>query len=135
MIVVDVKVIAYLLIEGQKTSLARRVRGKDSHWLLPALWRSEFLNVLALQVHHRGFNLRTAQTLWEQALELFRQEERAVDTPLALQIAAENRISGYDAQYISLAQQSGVPCVSEDRELGRKFPDRVMRMSDFVEEQ
>ena len=133
MIVVDVNVIAYLLIEGQKTRIARQVYERDSDWILPPLWRSEFLNILALQLHHRGFNLSAALGLWETAVELFTNRERPIDMPLALRIAAENRITGYDAQYLSLAQQAAVFCVSEDRELTRKFPGRVVRMARFLE--
>ena len=44
MIVVDVNVIAYLLINGEKTVEARSVRELDSDWIVPDLWRDEFLN-------------------------------------------------------------------------------------------
>ncbi|MGZ5446412.1 MAG: hypothetical protein ACXWLY_31220 [Thermoanaerobaculia bacterium] len=53
MIVADTNLVAYLLIEGDKTAAARAVWKKDSRWMLPTLWRSEFLNVLTTAVRSR----------------------------------------------------------------------------------
>ena len=51
MIVVDTNVIAYVLIEGDKTALAQQVAKKDPDWKVPPLWRHEFLNVLATSAY------------------------------------------------------------------------------------
>ena len=50
MIVVDPNVIAYLLIEGERTEEARRAWLRDRDWLVPPLWRSDYLNVLWVSV-------------------------------------------------------------------------------------
>ena len=50
MIVADTNLVAYLLIEGDQTAAARRVWERDRDWILPPLWRSEYLNVLATLV-------------------------------------------------------------------------------------
>jgi len=55
-IVVDVNVVAYFLIEGEHTERARELWRRDPDWRLPPLWRHEYLNVLATFVrrcHHR----------------------------------------------------------------------------------
>ncbi len=54
MICVDVNVIAYLLIAGDKTELAQQAWAKDPQWRLPSLWRHELLNVLAAYVRSGG---------------------------------------------------------------------------------
>ncbi len=129
MIVVDVNVVAYLLIEGGKTPLARHLHAADQEWRLPPLWRAEFLNVLVMQVRHGGFELKVAGKVWATATALLAKAEVEADLVLALQIAAANRITGYDAQYLAVAQQLGLRCVTEDRELLRKFPKVAVEMS------
>jgi hypothetical protein len=48
----DTNLVAYLLIDGDATPQARAAWQKDPDWILPPLWRSEFLNVLATSVRH-----------------------------------------------------------------------------------
>lgn len=47
MIVVDVNVVAYFLIDGDKIAAARNLSRYEGDWCLPVLWRHEYLNVLA----------------------------------------------------------------------------------------
>ena len=131
MIVADVNVVAYLLIEGAKTGLARAVFERDPAWALPALWRHEFLNVLAMQVQHGGFSLGIARETWRRAEELFSRDEREADAILSLELATKHKLSAYDAQYAALASHLGVPLVTEDRELLRKLPRMAVTMRDF----
>lgn len=54
MIVVDVNVIAYLLIEGEFTKQAQNTFAKDSHWVVPSLWRHEFVNIVSKYLQTGG---------------------------------------------------------------------------------
>ncbi|HRO25588.1 MAG TPA: type II toxin-antitoxin system VapC family toxin, partial [Promineifilum sp.] len=99
MIVVDVNVIAYLLITGEKTTEARAVRELDADWIVPDLWRDEFLNILATYVRHGGIDLETAVALWLSAVTLFKGHESTADPIMALELAARHQLSAYDAQY------------------------------------
>jgi predicted nucleic acid-binding protein len=49
----------------------------------------------------------------------------------ALALAAENRISAYDAQYIALARQLQTVCVTEDRRVLGQFPALTRSMQAF----
>ncbi|HSG40567.1 MAG TPA: VapC toxin family PIN domain ribonuclease, partial [Thermoanaerobaculia bacterium] len=68
MIVVDTNVLAYLLIEGEKTELATAVWRLDPEWRLPVLWRHEFLNILATYVKAGGAEVSDAEQIWKEAL-------------------------------------------------------------------
>jgi predicted nucleic acid-binding protein len=47
MIVADVNLLAYLLIEGEFTEIAERAYARDRRWIAPRSHRFELLNVLA----------------------------------------------------------------------------------------
>lgn len=133
MIVVDVNVVAYFFIEGDKTALARNVLQRDPDWRLPALWRHEFLNILATFARAGGATAAEARTLWRRGVQWLGGAEQAVDMESALAIAIAHRVSAYDAQYLALARQLGVRCVTEDGRLLRAFPDATRTMRAFCE--
>lgn len=132
MIVVDVNVVAYFMIEGDKTAQARDLLNHDSTWRLPPLWRHEYLNVLATFTREGGATLAEVQGLWRQAIQLFGPLEQRVDMESALALAGSQRVSAYDAQYIALAQQLHTVCVTEDRRLLRTFPEVARSMHAFA---
>jgi hypothetical protein len=67
MIVIDTNVIAYLLIEGEHTAQAELVWTKDSVWVAPKRWRSEFRDIVALYVRQGYLSLEDAQQLVNEA--------------------------------------------------------------------
>lgn len=131
MIIVDVNVIAYFLIEGDKTPAARDLMRHDPDWRLPALWRHEYLNVLATFMREGGATIADGRVLWRRGIELFGSREQSPDMEAALLLATENRISAYDAQYIALARQLETVCVTEDQRLLKTFPALTRMMQSF----
>ena len=132
MIVVDTNVIAYFFIEGEKTAQAREVRRRDPHWCAPALWRHEYLNVLATYVRAGGAALDDARVLWRQGLDLLASAEQDVGMEAALTLTTQHRISAYDAQYVALARQLQIVCVTEDKGLLAAFPTLTQTMRGFL---
>ncbi len=122
MIVVDVNVVAYYVIEGEKTALARELMRREPDWRLPDLWRHEYLNVLATYARQGGATLEQARVLWRRAVELFGTREHATDAEAALALAVQAPVSAYDGQYLELAQRLGTVLVTEDRRLLKAFP-------------
>ena len=132
MIVVDVNIVAYFFIEGEKTDQARALRRSDTNWLLPPLWRHEFLNVVATFAREGGASIDDAQTLYHDSVELLKDAERDFDMLAAIRLAASLRISAYDAQYIALALALDTVCVTEDRRLQRTFARTAFGMQEFL---
>ena len=122
MIVVDVNVVAYYVIEGEKTALARELMQREPDWRLPDLWRHEYLNVLATYARQGGATLEQARVLWRRAVELFGPREQATDAEAALTLAIQAPVSAYDGQYLALAHRLGTVLVTEDRRLLKAFP-------------
>lgn len=130
MIVVDTNVLVYLFVAGPKTQLARLLLERDPAWLLPPLWRHEFHNVMATHVQTKRLSPSQATLLWQQALDLLGDSERDVDMTQALDIAFGSKISGYDAQFLALADAHGTVCVSEDKALKAKAKEGLVKNLD-----
>ncbi|MEM7595516.1 MAG: hypothetical protein AAF383_29120 [Cyanobacteria bacterium P01_A01_bin.83] len=56
-----------MLLKSEFTALAEAVFSKDSHWIAPALWRSEFRNVLCIYLKRELITLDSAKTAMEVA--------------------------------------------------------------------
>lgn len=132
MIVVDTNVISYALIEGPLTSLAREVRTADSQWRVPELWKHEYLNVLVTYCRSTGLDARIAVRLWDQAERVLSGSTTPVNSHLAIRLAIDKKLSGYDAQFVALATELRVPLVTGDRQLTAKCPGVAVSMKSFL---
>jgi len=132
MIVVDTNIVAYLVIKGERTDLARQLYAQNTTWHVPHLWQHEFVNVLATLVKQGGATIADALNLWRQAQALLAHCEKDINLDEALVLAADTGISAYDAQYLALAQTLNCPLVTEDKRLVQKFPDKAMTIQDYL---
>jgi predicted nucleic acid-binding protein len=133
LIVADTNLVAYLLIEGDQTELARSVRAADDVWVLPTLWRSEFLNVLTLAVRADVLDEASALRAWRLAIATFGRSEHEPAGEAVLATAIEKGLTAYDAQFVVTATDLDVLLVTSDRRMLAAAPDVAIRPSDFVE--
>jgi predicted nucleic acid-binding protein len=132
MIVADASILAHYVIDGEKTKEARLLWGLDSVWMVPAFWLVEFQSVLWKYVRFQGMPESQAVTLLEYAMQLFSANERQIDHDAALREAIASGITVYDAQYVALARQLNVRCVTLDKALQKACPDRVILVDAFL---
>ncbi len=132
MIVADTNLVSYLLIEGERTEEARRIWRRDSGWMLPPLWRSEFLNVLAVSVRTSLLSADQARAGWRRAANLFRSSELEPDGSAVLDTAIRLAISAYDAHFVVVAEELGAKLVTNDRQLLDRCPGQTVSMDDFA---
>ena len=135
MIVVDANVLALYLIQGERTAEAHALRLIDPEWLVPAFWSVELQSILRKYVRFQGMPLEDALALLDQALSLFSPNEVVPPPDLVLRDALAWGITVYDAQYVSLARQYGVKCVTEDGAVQKKCPGRAVSLDAFLESQ
>ena len=133
MIIVDTNIIAYLLIQGERTEGAQKTYRKDPDWMAPRLWQHEFLNVLATFVREGGATAEQVEDVWHGALQLLAPGEQSPDMMHALQLATRHAVSAYDAQYVALAMEHSVPLVTEDRRLLKTFPLTALSIGAFLD--
>ncbi|HUF37637.1 MAG TPA: type II toxin-antitoxin system VapC family toxin [Anaerolineales bacterium] len=128
MIVVDTNVVSYLLIEGENTSLAQDIYRRDKIWLLPPIWRHEFLNVISSYIRFGGISEKVGRECWTRGIAMFGGIERETDMLKALGLSVNMGISAYDAQYVVLAREMQTRLITEDRKLLAAFPDLAQSM-------
>lgn len=131
MIVADTNLVAYLLIEGTGTDAARAAYSRDPEWALPPLWRSEFLNVLTTAARTGLLTHDEAWRTWRNGVEIFGRREAEPGGEAVLNAAMDAGISAYDAQFVVLARNLGVPLVTGDRALVKACPDVAVAIHDF----
>jgi predicted nucleic acid-binding protein len=122
MLVVDANVVAYLLIEGDKTSQARDLWAIDHDWRAPRLLFYELGNVFAQLVKQRAISLEEGIAGLERAAGLVRLHEQDPPAARLLQVAAKLAVTAYDASYLATAEALGAPLVTEDSRLLRVAP-------------
>lgn len=132
MIVVDTNLLVYLYIQSEHSKLAEKALLKDSDWVAPLLWRSEFLNVLAACFRKEIVNLETAIEIAGEAELLMEGGEFSVGSLDVLKLAAESRCSAYDCEFIALARELNVPLVTTDKQVLADFPDTAKSLEEFV---
>jgi predicted nucleic acid-binding protein len=121
-IVVDTNLLVYLHVEGQRTAQAEAVLRRDSVWVAPILWRSEFRNTLAGLVRRRALTLEDALRIVAEAERGMAAREYAVASHQVLLLAEQSGCSAYDCEFVSLAQDLGTRLVTADRPVLAAFP-------------
>ena len=130
MIVVDTNVVTYLVLKMPESATAVAVRGKDSLWSAPLLWRSELRNVLITLVRRSVIGVTDAIGAVERANHLVRSQ--AVSTGRVLKLADLSGCTAYDCEFVSVAERLQVPLVTNDKQVLAAFPSIATSMLDFL---
>jgi len=131
-IVVDTNLMVYLYIRNEHSEQAEKAFLKDSDWVAPLLWRSEFLNVLTACLRKGIVNLEAAIEIAGEAELLMQGGEFSVGSLDVLRLAARSRCSAYDCEFVALARELNVPLVTTDRQILSDFPDAARSLEEFV---
>jgi predicted nucleic acid-binding protein len=113
-IVADANLIASFAVVGPDTVLAREIFAKDRIWIAPQLWESEILNMLVGKVRRKECVLSDAERMFQYAHLLMKDYTYPVDFRLTLAVADRTKCSGYDSQYVALAEAKNVQLVTWD---------------------
>jgi predicted nucleic acid-binding protein len=132
MIVVDSNIIAARNLTSSLTSKAEQVEQKDPVWVVPVLWRYEFQNILATAIRARQIKPEQALDIWEKIYKILIENECEPSASKVLDLVAQHGITACDGQFIVVALEMGIPCVTEDRELQETFPRMAISMDEFL---
>lgn len=132
MIVADCTLIVPMYVWGERTALSEAVFLRDAVWLAPSLWRSEMRNALRGYLRAGMITLSDARTGMRQAETQMIPGEVAVASDDVLDLVSSSGCSAYDAEYVVIAKGLGVPLVTADGELLRKFPGLAVMAESFA---
>ena len=132
MIVVDSNIIAYLMIPGDRTKEVEKLLLKDSEWIAPLLWRSEFRNILTLYMKQSQMSLILAEQTIVRAENLLSEREYGVLSSDVLVLTYEKSLSAYDAEYVVLAINFGVPLITVDKKLLKEASEYAVSPSKYL---
>ena len=132
MIVIEPQLIAALLLNNEKTALARKVLQQDGEWIAPLLWRSEFRQLLAFHLRKKIFTLQQANLIMQEAENLMQGGQFEIPSLEIFPVTEAYDCSAYAAEYVALAREQRVPLVVMDRMYLRKFPDVAMNAESFI---
>lgn len=132
MVVVDTNIVAYLLIEGDRTRQAQALYARDPEWRSESFLLVEFSNVLATWVRTGGLDSGQAQSLMAQAEQRVRG---LVNLPHAgaLRVAHEFGVSAYDARFLAAARSLGGKLVTEDAKLRAAAPALTQSLNEALD--
>jgi predicted nucleic acid-binding protein len=131
MIVVDTSVLVPAFVESADSPAARHAVAADAVWILPPLWKFEFTNAIVQLLRNATISDRAAQHALVEARIAVSDREVPVDQLQALRLAIDLNLSGYDAQYVALAQAYGVRCVTADRQLARRASPSAILLAEY----
>ena len=132
MIVVDSNIIAARSLTTVLTSKTEQIEQRDPVWIVPVLWRYEFQNILATAIKTLQITPEEALAVWEGAAAILMKNESEPSPEEVIRLVAQHGITAYDAQFIALAIEMGIYCVTEDAELQEKLPEVVISMDRFL---
>lgn len=132
MIVVDAPIVAFLLIEGELTAAARQLYKMDPEWVTPPIINHELLNILGAVGRSEG-DFAPVGALWKEARGILAPRQQVPDPVRALRLSVESGLSGYEAQYLALAEKLGLPLITvEERLLGVRG-ERCMTPEEYLD--
>lgn len=132
MIVVDSNVLAYLYLPGPLTGKAETLLALDPDWAVPALWRSEFRNILAGYMRRDALGFEEACRLQQDAESLLAGSEFQVDSRAVLALVRDSSCSAYDCEFVALAMHLDTRLVTMDKQLIKAFPKHAAALTTAV---
>ncbi len=131
MIVADCNVLTYLIVPGDRTSVAKKAFELDPYWTAPGLWRSEFLSVLSTYVRNGVFEIPAACEFMKVAEDLVGVLPNVHLTEV-LSRSKQSGCSSYDCEYVAAAETQQAVLLTEDKKVLAAFPKIARSLTEFV---
>lgn len=112
MTVVDADTLIRLILD--RSDQVRASFLADPDWAAPPLWHSDFRGALARRIEKGTLTLERAVKAYEAACRIIAGNEPEPDARLVLELTMTAGLDGYDAEYVAVARQLGVPLLTAE---------------------
>ncbi len=131
MLVVDTNILAYLLIDGDRTRDAQALYALDPEWKSEAFLLIEFSNILTTCERSKNLARSQAEALLGTAESLLRGLI-ALPHRVVLEHARRFGVSAYDARFLAVAEQLSSPLITEDARLRKAAPSLTRSIAEAL---
>jgi predicted nucleic acid-binding protein len=96
------------------------------------LWRAEMRSILVGYLRRKSMDLADIVMVMTAMERSLTQSEHHVDSGAIFDAVQRSNCSAYDCEFVALAEALAAPLVTEDRQILAAYPQRAVRMADFV---
>lgn len=121
MIVVDCNILLYLLLRSDFTPAIESLLKSNPEWIAPRLWIDELCNVLCTLQRKGKMNDIEALGIIQDAHQLI-SESHEIPPERILSVARRTGCTGYDSQYIALAEDLDLKLYTFDQQILKAVP-------------
>ncbi len=132
MIVLDTNILAAIWIPCEKTEIARTCILSDEDWVVPSLWRSEFISVLTKYFKVKQLNKALFINLFNDVSAIVEPREINAPNDFIFECIQSSACSSYDCEFIALAKHLNAKLLTWDKKVLAEFPDVAMKPEDFI---
>lgn len=104
MIVADANFVAYYYLPGPFQPLVQKILQKDSVWLVPPIFISEFRNILLGFFRKEKLDKKDAIELAVRVELVFSQRTKVISSLQVMDAASDRGCFVYDAEYLALVR-------------------------------
>ncbi len=104
------------MIQGEHTRSVENLLKSNPEWVAPRLWIDEFYNVLCTLQRAGKMNATEALEIIQDARQMI-LESHEISPERILSVSRQSGCSGYDSQYIGLAEELALPLFTYDKQI------------------
>lgn len=132
MIVVDTNILVYLYFPGQQSEVVEQVYLKNSFWVVPPLWKSEFRSIAALYYRKELLTFEAILEVMNRAEELLWGYEEPVRSEEVLSLIRQSTCSAYDCEFVALAMRLNTYLLTYDQKIIKEFPGIALTAEQYL---
>lgn len=129
MIIIDTNVLTHLVLKGDHSQACEQLYQKNPEWAAPRLWRDELANVLATYERLKLISRKDALSAFADIESIIGSNEFDIRIERILTTSEKTGCSGYDSQYISLAEDLNLPLYTYDKKVLKAVPHIAVKPS------